>query len=105
MGPQWVVGAYSRPYKTISARHVEGWAICASARREDHAAEVCGTDTSPAVRRGVDFPQPPQGVAPTARARCRHVGSQGQVAGRCRTMRRTVRSTKTERLISRSLNV
>ncbi len=44
-------------------------------------------------------------VAPTARASCRHVESQGNVAGKCRTIRRTERWTHTASLISRSRSV
>ena len=45
------------------------------------------------------------GVAPTARASCRHVESQGHVSGKCSTMRRTEHSTHTASLIKRSRSV
>src|SRR5438445_9387579 len=45
------------------------------------------------------------GLAPTARARWRHVESQGKVSGMCSTMRRTERSTQTASLSSRSRSV
>src|SRR5439155_22835348 len=54
---------------------------------------------------GAPREQPRYEVAPTARATCHHVGSQGKLRGKCSTIRRTERSTHTASLSKRSRSV
>jgi len=62
-------------------------------------------DTRPEVVPGAWSSRRDQGVAPRACASCRHGRSQGKAVGRCKTMRRTERSTQTATLSRRSRNV
>lgn len=62
------------------------------------------SDTGPWGRQGRRARQG-QGVAPTAQATWRQVGCHGNAVGKCRTMRRTDRSTHTATLSSRSRSV
>ena len=64
----------------------------------------CDSDTGPWDQQGAERGRR-QGVAPTAQATCRHVGCHGNDVGKCRTMRRTDRSTQTATLSSRSRSV
>ena len=78
-----------------------GWHGDARERRE---IPMLTSDMRPAVMRA-PARATPQGVAPTAQATCRHVGCQGNDAGKCSTMRRTDRSIHTATLSSRSRSV
>jgi hypothetical protein len=65
---------------------------------------ICDRDTGPWGQQGAERGSR-QGVAPTAQATWRHVGCHGNDVGKCRTMRRTDRSTHTATLSSRSRSV
>ena len=77
----------------------------AARTRSGGSARGSRGDGHPAGSDGRGWRAGVRGAAPTARASCRQVGRQGQLRGKCSTMRRTERSTHTASLSSRSRSV